>query len=150
MSKVKKKKICKLLQKVKSDFQDALFYFLDILPKFRSVVFVSINYINETIFNSCAATNCMYFISHNSFAFNHKLNGSLFWKAKIHTNRKGLRQLAFAFIDNMISKDIMSNNHIKMNPLNINAGLKVSFWNVKWAVRKKVQGRFLPETKSAV
>ena len=35
------------------------------------------------------ATNGLYFISHNSFAFNQKLSESLFWKDKIHTNRKG-------------------------------------------------------------
>ena len=43
----------------------------------------------------------MYFINHNSFAFNHKRNEKLFWKDKIHTNRKGLRQLAFDFNDNI-------------------------------------------------
>ena len=35
------------------------------------------------------------------FAFNHKLNESLFWKDKILTNRKSLRQLAFDFIDSI-------------------------------------------------
>ena len=64
------RKICKLLQKVKSGFQDAAVYFSDILPKLGSVVFESINYINETVFNLCAVNNGMYFISHNSFAFN--------------------------------------------------------------------------------
>ena len=43
----------------------------------------------------------MYFISHNSFAFNYKLNERLFWNDKMYTNRKGLKQLAFDFIDNM-------------------------------------------------
>ena len=85
------RKICKLLQKVKSDFQDAVVYFSVILPKLGSVVFESINYINETVFNLCAATNGMYFISHNSFVFNRKLNEKLFWKDKIQTNKKGLR-----------------------------------------------------------
>ena len=42
----------------------------------------------------------MYFISYNSFEFNHKLNQRLFWKDKIHTNWKGLRQLALDFVDN--------------------------------------------------
>ena len=86
---------------VKSDFQNTLVYFSGILPKLGSDVFESINYINETIFNLCEATNGMYFINHNSFAFNHKINESLFWKDKILTNRKGLRQLAFDFIDNI-------------------------------------------------
>ena len=95
------RKICKLLQKVKSDFQDAVVYFSGILQKLGSVVFESINYINETVFNLCAATNDMYFISHNSFTFNNKLNETLFWKDKIHTNKKGLRQLAFDFIDDV-------------------------------------------------
>ena len=95
------KKICKFLRKVKSDFKDAVVYFSGILPKLGSVIFESINYINETVFNLCAVTNGMYFISHNSFAFNHKLNERFFWKDKIHTNRKGLRQLAFDFIDNI-------------------------------------------------
>ena len=36
------RKICKLLQKVKSDFQDAVVYFSGILPKLGSVVFESI------------------------------------------------------------------------------------------------------------
>ena len=49
----------------------------------------------------CAETNGIYFINHNSFTFNHKLNESFFWKDKIHINRKGLRQLAFDFIDNV-------------------------------------------------
>ena len=42
-----------------------------------------------------------YFISHNSFVFNHKLNERLFWKDKIHINWRNLRQLAFDFIDNI-------------------------------------------------
>ena len=71
------RKIFKLLQKVKSDFQDAVVCFLGILPKTQSVVFESINYINETVFNLCATT--MYVISHKSLAFNHKLNECLFW-----------------------------------------------------------------------
>ena len=37
-------------------------------------------------------------ISHNSFGFNHKLMESLFWKDKIHINRKGL---TFDFIDSI-------------------------------------------------
>ena len=44
------RKICKLLLKVKYDFQDGVVYFSVILPKFRSVVFESIDYINETVF----------------------------------------------------------------------------------------------------
>ena len=35
---------------------------------------------NEAIFNLCASTNGMYFISHNTFAFNDDLNKILFWK----------------------------------------------------------------------
>ena len=95
------KKICKFLQKVKSDFKDAVVYFSSILPNLGSVIFECINYINETVFNLCATTNGMYFISHNSFEFNHKLNERFFWKDKKHTNRKSLRQLAFDFIDNI-------------------------------------------------
>ena len=45
------RKICKLLQKVKSDFQNAVVYSSGILPKLGSDVFESINYINETVFN---------------------------------------------------------------------------------------------------
>ena len=85
------RRICKLLQKVKSDFQDAVVYFSGILPKLESVVFESINYINEPVFNLCATTNGKYFISHDTFSFNQKLNESLFWKDKIHTKRKGSR-----------------------------------------------------------
>ena len=59
------RKICKLLQNVKSDFQDAVVYFSAILPKLGFVVFESINYINEIVFNLCAATNGIDFISHN-------------------------------------------------------------------------------------
>ena len=39
------RKICKLLQKVKYDIKDGVVYFSGILPKFRSVVFESIDYI---------------------------------------------------------------------------------------------------------
>ena len=70
-----REKTLNLLQNVTSDFQDAVVYFPGILPKLESVVFESINYINETVFNLCAGTNGMYFMSHNSFAFNHKLRG---------------------------------------------------------------------------
>ena len=56
----------KTLEKVNFDFQDVIVYFLGALPKLGSVVFESINYINETLFNLCAITNGMYFISHNS------------------------------------------------------------------------------------
>ena len=51
-------KISKLLRKVKSDFQNVFIYFSGIIPKLLSDVFES---------------NGMYFISHNSFAFNRKL-----------------------------------------------------------------------------
>ena len=34
-----------------------------------------------------------------SSVITHKLNESLFWKDKIHTSGKGLRQSAFDFID---------------------------------------------------
>ena len=44
------RKICKLLQKVKYDFQDGVVYFSVILSKVGSVVFESIDYINETVF----------------------------------------------------------------------------------------------------
>ena len=86
------RKIFKLLQKVKPDFQDTVVYFSGIRPKLVSVVFESINCIDETIFNLCApTTNGMYFISHNSFVFNHKLNENLFWKVKTNTTMKSLR-----------------------------------------------------------
>ena len=54
----------------------------------------------------------------------------------MRTNRKRLRELAFDFIDNigyqslLVSKDITSNNYIKINPLKDNSGLKDGFWNV--------------------
>ena len=35
---------------------------------------------------------------HNSFAVNGSLNESLLWKERIHTNKRGLQQLAFDFI----------------------------------------------------
>ena len=79
------KKIWKILQKVKPDFQNRVVSV--ILPNLGSDVLESINYINEAVFNLCAATNGMHFISHNSFTFNLKLNESLFWKDKIHINR---------------------------------------------------------------
>ena len=44
------RKICKLLQKVKYDIKDGVVHFSGILPKFRSVVFESIDYINKTVF----------------------------------------------------------------------------------------------------
>ena len=43
------------------------------------VAFESINYINETVFSLCVTTNGICFISHKLLAFNHKLNGNLFW-----------------------------------------------------------------------
>ena len=47
--------------KVKSGFQDTQFFiYIYLLPWFGSVAFVSIDYINETIFNLCAATNGIY------------------------------------------------------------------------------------------
>ena len=33
----------------------------------------------------------MHLISHNSFAVNGSLNESLFWKDRIHTNKRGLQ-----------------------------------------------------------
>ena len=97
-----------------------------------------INYINETVFNICAETNGIYFISHNSFAFNHKLNEILFWKDKIYTDRKGLKQLAFDFIENIRYQTRWCQRTVsKMNNLNDNSGLKVGFCNVNWLHEEK-------------
>lgn len=43
----------------------------------------------------------MYSINHNTFAFSSGLNESLLWKDKTHTNRKGRRQLAIEFVNNI-------------------------------------------------
>ena len=56
------RKMCKLLQKAKSDSRDSAVCFSGILPK---SVFESINYIDETVFNLCAATNDT-FVFHQS------------------------------------------------------------------------------------
>lgn len=80
-------KISKLQASTEGKIQDAVVYFSGKLSKFGSAK--SINYVNETVFNLCALTNGMYFISHNSFVSNHILNKRLFWKGKIHPNRKG-------------------------------------------------------------
>ena len=36
----------------------------------------------------------------------------------------------------------MSNNQIKMDPLNGNSGLKVGFWNVNWLPEEKSKEDF--------
>ena len=80
-------KISELQASTEGKIQNAVVCFWGKLSKFGSAK--SINYVNETVFNLCALTNGMYFISHNSFVFNHTLNKRLFWKSKTHPNRKG-------------------------------------------------------------
>ena len=106
-------------------FQDGVVYFSGIILNLGSVVFDSINYINEAVFNLCAATNDIYFIKHNSFTFNLKLNESLFWKDKIPADRKGLRQLAFDFIDNIRYQSMYQT-------LYQNGSLKWQIWIETW------------------
>ena len=60
----KSRKICKLPLKGKSDFKDAVVYFLSVLSKRESVVFQNINYINKTVLNLCAATSISLIITH--------------------------------------------------------------------------------------
>ena len=58
------RKICKLPLNEKSDFKDAVVYFLSVLSKRESVVFQNINYINKTVLNLCAATSISLIITH--------------------------------------------------------------------------------------
>ena len=60
----KSRKICNLPLKEKSDFKDAVVYFLSVLSKRGSVVFQNINYINKTVLNLCAATSISLIITH--------------------------------------------------------------------------------------
>ena len=60
----KSRKICKLPLKGKSDFKDAVVYFLSVLSKRESVVFQNINYINKTVLILCAATSISLIITH--------------------------------------------------------------------------------------
>ena len=68
-----------LLQKAKFEFEDTLFYFSGLFPKFRSEFFGKTIFINEREINLCATTNdiCdMYFIDDETLAFNDGLNQS--------------------------------------------------------------------------
>ena len=92
------KKLCKLLQRVKAEFSNAKIFFSGILLKFGYDYFDAINFINEEVFNFCETIG-IYFIFHNKFCQDGLK--TLFWTDKIHPNSKGLKQLAFDFIDNL-------------------------------------------------
>ena len=79
-------------------FLTQLFSILEYYQNLEKKSFCDINYINESVFNLCARSQRMHFISRNSFAVNGSLNKGLVWKDRIHTNKRVLQQLAFNFI----------------------------------------------------
>ena len=79
-------------------FSTKLFSIPEYYQNLEKKSFGDTNYINELVFSLCARSQRMHFISQNSFAVNGSLNGSLFWKDRIHTNKRGLQQLVFNFI----------------------------------------------------
>ena len=96
------RKICKLLMRIRQEYPDAIIFYSCILPKIGREHFNAINYINKSIYyNICIGDNHMCYIGHSSFARNGLLNEALFWKDKVHTNKKGLQQLAYDFINSV-------------------------------------------------
>ena len=93
------RKISKLLLFLQKEMKESTIYFSAIIPKFGSQSFRTINFINREIQSLCSSINKMYFISHLSFTKLADLNHELYRADKIHANRKGLRQLAWDFMD---------------------------------------------------
>ena len=102
------KEICKLLVRIQYQFPNTVIFYSGILPKFGKKSFGDINYINASVFNLCARSQRMHFISHNSFAVNGSLNESFFWKDRIHTNKRGLQQLTFDFIKDVKYRSLLN------------------------------------------
>ena len=96
------RKICKLLIRIRQGYPDTVIFYSCILPKIGKKHFNAINYTNKSVyFNLCIGDNQVRYIGHGSFARNGLLNESLFWKDKVHTNKKGLQQLAYDFINSV-------------------------------------------------
>ena len=102
------KKICKLLLYIREEMPKALIFFSGILPKIGSEYFGAIDFINRAVCDVCVPFRGMYFICHGLFGMNGHMNSSLFWEDNVHTNREGLRQLAYDFINAIRYKSSVS------------------------------------------
>lgn len=83
---------------------ESTIYFSGIIPKFGSQSFRTINFINREIQNLCSSIRNMYFVSHLTFTRHGDLSHEMYRADKIHTNNKGLRQLAWDFMDAVLYK----------------------------------------------
>ena len=73
------------------------------IPKYyqnleKNLSATSVISMNQSLFNLCARSQRIHSVSHKFFAVNGSLNESLFWKDRIHTNKRGLPKLAFHLI----------------------------------------------------
>lgn len=93
-------KICRLLQYLRKSLPTATIFFSGIIPKIGSFNTDKIDSVNRAVFSYCQHERNSHFIQHPMFATQDgDLVVDLFWKDRVHPNRKGLGQIARNFIN---------------------------------------------------